>query len=97
MAPDPLARVAGDVSCNAPLRAIIRVLGAREVVQAALISLRPDRRVLIAAAVVDATHSTSMVVLAAREAQYRRPAGASAVVSTLLGTATVFEARRAPH
>jgi hypothetical protein len=36
-------------------------------------------------------------LLAAREAKYRRLAGASAVVSTLLGTATVREARRAPH
>ena len=79
------------------MRAIIRVLGAREVVQAAVISLRADRRVLIAATVVDAMHSTSMILLAAREARYRRLAGASAVVSTLLGTATVREARRAPH
>jgi hypothetical protein len=97
MAPGRLTRPLATRPPTPTLRSVVRVLGAREVVQAAVISLRPDRRVLIGAAVVDAMHSTSMILLAAREAKYRRLAGASAMVSTLLGTATVREARRAPH
>ena len=79
------------------MRAIIRVLGAREAVQALVISLRPRRGVLLAAAAVDATHNASMILLAAREARLRRLTAASAMVSLLLGAATVREARQAPN
>ena len=49
------------------MRALIRVLGALEAVQALVTSLHPQRRVLLVGAAVDATHSASMIMLAARE------------------------------
>jgi hypothetical protein len=97
LAPDPLASAVGGVSCDRRLRAIIRVLGAREVTQAYAISLRPRRSVLLAGAAVDATHGASMILLAVREARLRRLAAASATAAMLFGAATAREARQATH
>lgn len=69
---------------------IVRVLGARMLVQAALQAARPDRRLVDAGVAVDASHSASMVALAAVSRRYRRPASLSAAVagiSTALGLA----------
>lgn len=82
-APDPLARVVGGLSCDPVMRAAIRLLGAREAAQALVTSLHPGRRLLLAGAAVDATHSASMVWLAAREPRLRRLAAASAAAAGL--------------
>lgn len=76
------------------MRAIIRVLGAREAVQALVTSRHPKRRVLLVGAAVDATHGGSMILLAAREPRLRRLAAASAAAAglfALVGASSVRE------
>jgi hypothetical protein len=93
-APDRLATSLG-VDGPAPrVRLVIRVLGGREIVQALLIALRPGPRMLFSAMAVDATHSASMVVLAARDPAFRRLAGTSALVSGSLAALSGRAARR---
>jgi cyanophycinase-like exopeptidase len=75
------------------MRAIIRVLGARETVQALVTSLHPQRRVLLVGAAVDATHSASMILLAAREPRLRRLAAASAAAAALFALVGESSAR----
>ncbi len=62
---------------------VLRVLGARQVVQAAL-TARPGRRALAAGAAVDLTHAASMVGLALVDRQRRRAGLADAGVATAL-------------
>ena len=92
-APDPLASAVGGISCDPRLRAIIRVLGARETVQALVSSLYPQRRVLLVGAAVDATHGASMILLAAREPRLRRLAAASAAAAGLFALVGASSAR----
>lgn len=82
-APDPLASAIGGVSCDPPMRAVIRVLGAREATQAIVTVLRPQRGVLVGGVAVDTAHSASMVFLAAREPKLRRLAAVSAAAAGL--------------
>jgi hypothetical protein len=91
-APDPLASVLGGVSCDPPMRAIIRVLGAREAAQALVTSLRPARKVVVVGAAVDAMHSASMILLAAREPRLRRLAAASVAAAGLFAVVGFGEA-----
>jgi hypothetical protein len=63
---------------------VIRVLGARVVVQAVAVLVRPSSGVLTAAAAVEAVHAASMGAVAAASPRYRRAAlisGAVAAVS----------------
>jgi hypothetical protein len=92
-APGPLASAVGGVACDPLGRAIIRVLGAREAVQARITSLHPQRRVLLVGAGVDATHSASMILLATREPGLRRLAAASAAVAGLFALVGASAAR----
>jgi hypothetical protein len=69
---------------------IVRALGGRMLLQAAVQAARPDPRVVDAGVAVDASHGASMVALAAVSPRYRRPASLSAAVaglSTALGLA----------
>lgn len=92
-APDPLASAIAAVPCDPLMRAVIRLLGAREAVQALATSLHPQRRVLLVGAAVDATHSGSMIVLAAREPRLRRLAAASAATAGLFAVVGASSAR----
>jgi hypothetical protein len=97
MAPRQVAESVCDYPPGAALGAVIRVLGAREVVLAAVTYTRRGRRALLAGGAVDAIHCASMILLAVREPQFRRLAVASAAVSVVLASATVHDARRAPR
>ncbi|MBV9595185.1 MAG: hypothetical protein JO147_15475 [Actinobacteria bacterium] len=66
-------------------RIVIRLLGARMIGQAVLESVRPDRRTLTGAALVDATHAVSMIVLGWARPEYRPAARASALVASASG------------
>jgi hypothetical protein len=68
---------------------VLRVLGARHLVQAALLLGRPTRGVVTAAVAVDASHLASCLLLAAVSSTRRRPALREAAVeaAVLVGTA----------
>ena len=76
---------------------IVRVLGARTVLQHALVLARPTRGVVLAGAVVDGLHAASMVPVALLWQDYRRPAvvsAGSALASALAQAATAPAAPR---
>ncbi|MCO7220137.1 hypothetical protein [Klenkia sp. PcliD-1-E] len=61
---------------------VVRVLGARSLVQHAVMLVRPTRDIAYAGVAVDAVHAASMVVFAAAWSTYRRPALVSAALAT---------------
>ncbi len=87
--PEAVARASSGPDA-VPRSWIVRVLGGRMLLQAAVQAARPDRRLVDAGVAVDASHSASMVALATFSRRYRRPASLSAAVagvSTALGLA----------
>ena len=60
---------------------LIRVLGARYVLQGAILPGNPHRPAVIGAVLVDAAHAATMVVAALTRPDYRRLALASAAVA----------------
>ncbi len=93
--PDRVAAGLGAPSLGPRVRMVIRVLGGREIVQALLIARRPGPRMLRSAMAVDATHSASMVLLAALDPALRRLAGTSALVSGFFAALSAGAAQRA--
>ena len=77
-----------------PGRRFVRVLGARQVAQAALAVSFPDEPLLGLGAGVDAAHALSMAALALTGSSWRRPALVSGLVATAFAAAGVLAARR---
>ena len=77
-----------------PPEVVVRVLGARRVVQHLAVALVASRGLALLGAGVDAVHAASMVGAAALWPQYRRAALTSAAVAT---TAAVLTAVSAPR
>ncbi len=78
------AAVAGVVSGGAstPPAGVVRVLGARQLVQGVAVVILPDSHLLLTGgSVVDALHAGSMLAAARWWPRYRRPALASAAVA----------------
>jgi hypothetical protein len=90
--PGPVGRALGGVR-SAPAQWLVRMLGARLVVQGGAALVRPTRAVLLASAAVDATHATSMFAVAALSPRYRRVALISAAAAT---ASAVVSAPREP-
>jgi hypothetical protein len=89
--PERVLRAVAPGRPSGPLLVATRVLGARLVVQNAVVLARPTRAVVLAGAAVDALHALSTVPAALLWPQYRRPAlvsGAIAAASAVLGLAT---------
>jgi hypothetical protein len=96
--PDGVARAVGAADPLPPAW-IARVLGARLVVQHAVVLARPERRVMAAGAVVDGLHALSMVPVAVWWPEHRRAAvvsAASAAGPAALGLLAASP-RRAPR
>jgi hypothetical protein len=72
-APAPLIRLAGGPP-DGRTRAVVRVLGARHLAQAAMVAWRPVPGVLALGVVVDMLHSASMIALAVADPSRRRVA-----------------------
>jgi hypothetical protein len=68
-----------------PARGVIRVLGARELLQAALTGARPTRSVLAVGAVIDGLHAVSMLLLGITRREWRAPALVDAAAAAALG------------
>ena len=90
LAPGTVCRLYGQPPTPAA-QGVVRVLGARHVVQAAVTLARPDRLVVGGGALVDLAHAASAVVWAALAREHRRPGLTSAAAATVLAAA----ARRA--
>jgi hypothetical protein len=91
-------RVVGAVQGSSPPALVwaARVLGARLVVQNAVVLGWPARTAVLAGAAVDALHALSMVPAAVVWPEYRRPAlvsGGLAAASAVLGLATAPRSR----
>lgn len=76
-------------------RQILRVLGARQLAQAAVSLVHPSRRVLAAGSVVDALHAATCVGLAAVDGRWRRGGLVGALDATVFSLAGYASARRA--
>ncbi|HLH83423.1 MAG TPA: hypothetical protein VKV38_09170 [Trebonia sp.] len=91
--PGLLLRLAGR-SRDGRARDAARVLGARQLAQAALTAPRPSATTLALGAEVDLAHALSMLALAVTDRRCRRLGYADAVVATAFAAAGVFAARR---
>jgi hypothetical protein len=89
--PGVLARLAGEACDEATVR-VARVLGAREIVQAAILTARPGHGWQLGGAVVDVLHGASMLALAAASPRYRRLALGNARTAGVLALTCVVEA-----
>jgi hypothetical protein len=75
---------------------VARVLGARHVTQAVLLTVRPSRSAEQVGAAVDVLHAVTMLLLAGVSPRCRRPAATSACVALALTAGTVARLRRVP-
>jgi len=75
---------------------LARVLGARLLTQGLLEYTRPQKVVVLTAAVVDALHATSMATVATLSPRYRRLAVASLAEASLAEVLTSALARQLP-
>ncbi len=90
LAAAPLVR--GPVDSRA--RVVLRILGVRQLVQAAVTGARPTPAVLAVGAGVDATHAVSMVAFGLGARRWRRAALVSAAVAALFSVLQAAECRR---
>ncbi len=91
--PERILSVVSRRRAGAGERAAARLLGIRNLVEGSAVARNPSRRFLLAGAAVDATHSLSMVALAAVRPGHRRLAAASALTAATTATAGVLAAR----
>jgi hypothetical protein len=94
LAPAAVGRAAGLDPGDRRARALLRVLGARDLGQAALAASAPPPVLLRLGAGVDALHAASMVALAAVSHDYRRPAVTSAAIATAWTAASLRDSSR---
>lgn len=80
-APGAVGRAAGVDPADRRAVAVVRLLGVREAVQAALVGASRSAEVSAVGVWVDAAHALSMAGLAAGSARYRRPALVSAATA----------------
>jgi hypothetical protein len=78
-----------------PGRTVVRVLGARQLAQAALSAAAPTAPVLAAGAGTDALHALSMAVLALAGRRWRRPAAVSGLTAAAFAACGALAASRA--
>ena len=75
--------------------AAVRVLGARQLAQAAVSAAAPSARLLALGAGADGAHALSMAVLALADPRWRRPAMVSGLVAAAFAAGGAVAARRA--
>lgn len=97
LVPDLAARVLVSQRLDERARSVVRVLGARQVVQAVLTGARPSEVVLALGAGVDALHAASMVTLGLFDRRRRRVALVDALIASGFASAgfAIILARRA--
>jgi hypothetical protein len=77
-----LARVGGDPT-DRDSRVVMRILGARQAVQATLSGIAPTGPVLALGVWVDTVHAATAIALAAGDRRYSKPAAVDAVIAAI--------------
>jgi hypothetical protein len=93
--PGPLLRLASGRSPSTRLQAVARILGARQLIQAAVIAVGPDAACLAVSAEADLVHVASMLAWSAFRSPSRRLALLSGAVAGLFAAADIAGVRRA--
>lgn len=93
LAPDRVLSALPHQQLDRPTRVFARVLGARELAQAAIIARRPTRGWILAGTAVDATHASTMVALALFEPDRRKLAVTNVATATAFAVAGLHQAR----
>lgn len=94
--PGPMIRAMTGAPVASRSLAVARVLGARQLAQAAICGLAPTRRLIAAGAAVDGLHGASMLALAGAEPRLRRALLAETVIAAALTSATAAILHRQP-
>lgn len=95
IAPSQLLRQLPHGRIDATARTVARILGARHLVQAAILArARARSSCLLAGAAVDATHAVSMTILAGLRPDRRKLALTSALTASVLAGSGAWAARR---
>jgi hypothetical protein len=85
--PAAIARAVTRTGGTVPATWLVRVLGARSLLQGAVTLARPTRDVLAAGSAIDALHAASMLPVVVGLPRHRRAAAASAAVAASTATA----------
>jgi hypothetical protein len=93
--PDRPVRTLTGITPTEHDRLILRVLGARQLVQAAISLVRPSHRVLTAGSAVDALHAATCLGLVAFDVRWRRGGLIGALDATAFALAGYASANRA--
>jgi hypothetical protein len=94
--PGPIISAVTVAPASRRARTVARVLGARQVAQAAVCGLAPTRGLIQAGAAVDGLHASSMLALAGAEPRLRRALLAETVIAAALASAAATGLRRRP-
>jgi hypothetical protein len=93
--PGPLLRAAAGHPGSGSDRMVLRLLGTRHLLQAAVTTARPSRTVLDAGGVIDLLHAASQVALACSGPRWRRAAALDAAGAAAFAAAGLRAARPA--
>lgn len=85
--PGPMITALTGAPVSGRERAVARVLGARQVAQAAVCGLAPTRGLIQAGGAVDAVHAASMLALAGAKPRLRRALLAETAIAVVLALA----------
>jgi hypothetical protein len=92
--PHAVARLVSGTG-STPVAPVVRILGARQLLQGTAVLIRPAPALVIAALAVDVLHATSMVAAAVIWPGYRRAALTSAAVASTSAVAGALSLRGA--
>ncbi len=93
IAPDALLGDLLHQRIDRPERVFARILGARHLAQATIIARHHTRKWILAGAAVDATHATTMALLATVKPGRRKLALTNMASATMLAASGVYQAR----
>ncbi len=93
IAPNAVLHYLSHQRIDRPDRVFARVLGTRDLAQAAILSRRPTRGWILVGAAIDATHASTMLALALLMPDRRRLALVNAATATAFVAAGVHQAR----
>lgn len=94
--PGPMITALTGAPVSGRVLAVARVLGARQLAQAAVCGLAPARGLIQAGAVVDGLHGASILALAGEKPRLRRALLAETVIAAALASAAAASLHRQP-
>ncbi len=95
LTPRPLLSAVARQAVEGRVAGVVRILGARQLLQASATGRRPTRRRLAAGALVDAAHAASMVAAVVADVGPRRLTAASAAAAAGFAATGIAASRRA--